>query len=218
MHFQWITAPFAVLSLLALIGSLFLLLNKEWIVGWVKGSLGMVFLFLAVALGLTALNVNGYQPVDKELTVITISFDKVDHQLYKANVVIASSGSEMPFEIHGDLWQVDARVIRWKGLLASLGGQPGYKLDRIQGRYYSLEDERSKPRSVYALSNPDIGFDLWAAVDGLSRYINWFDAEYGSGTYLPMKDGALFTVRLTPSGLIARPENDRAVIAIKEWE
>ena len=215
---QWITAPFAIISVLALVASLFMLLNKEWIVGWVKGSIGMVLLLIAVIMGLTALNVNGYQPVRDEITVATISFDKVERQLYKANIVIASSGSEIPFEIHGDLWQIDARVIKWKGLLASLGGKPGYKLDRIQGRYYTLEDERSKPRSVYALSNPDIGFDLWSSIDSLSRHIQWFDAEYGSGTFLPMADGALFTVQLTPDGLIASPENDRANIAIKEWE
>ena len=46
----------------------------------------------------------------------------------------------------------------------------------------------------------------------------WFDAEYGSATFLPMADGALFTIQLTNNGLIARPENDRAIIAIKEWE
>lgn len=218
MQYQWITAPIAIVSLLALVGALFLLLNKEWIVGWIKGSLGMLLLLIAVVLGLTALNVNGYQPVTKEVTVATISFDKLEKQLYKANVVIASSGTEMPFEIYGDLWQIDARVIKWKGLLETLGGKPGYKLDRIQGRYYTLEDERTKTQSVYALSNPDLGFDLWSSIDTLSKHVRWFDAEYGSGTFLPMADGALFTVRLTSNGLVVRPENDRAIIAIKEWE
>ena len=175
-------------------------------------------LLLAIMLGLTAINVNAYRPVTKEVTVATISFDKLADQVYKANVVMSSSGTERPFEITGDLWQVDARVIKWKGLLAALGGKPGYKLDRIQGRYYTLEDERSKPRSVYALSDPDLGFDLWAAVDSLSDYSGWFDAEYGSATFLPMADGALFSIQLTQSGLIARPENDRAAIAIRQWE
>ncbi len=218
MQYQWITAPFAIISIIALLIALFMLFRKDWIVGWFKGTFGIIMLFIAVAMGLTALNVNGYRPVDKEVSVATISFDKLDNQLYKANVVIAASGSEMPFEINGDLWQVDARVIKWKGLLATLGGKPGYKLDRIQGRYYTLEDERTKERSVYALSNPDVGFDLWSVIDKLSNHIGWFDAEYGSATFLPMADGALFTITLTTNGLIARPENDRAIIAIREWE
>jgi hypothetical protein len=218
MQYQWITAPFAIISLIMLVIALFFLLRKDWIIGWIKGCLGFMFLAIAIFMGLTALNVNAYRPVDKEITVATISFDKADNQLYNANVVISSSGSEIPFEIAGDLWQIDARVIKWKGLLATLGGKPGYKLDRIQGRYFTLEDERSKPRSVYALSNPDVGFDLWSTIDKLSNHINWFDAEYGSATFLPMADGALFTIQLTSNGLIARPENDRAIIAIKEWE
>lgn len=218
MQYQWITAPFAIISLIMLVIALFMLLRKDWILGWIKGTFGFLFLALAILMGLTALNVNAYRPVDKEVTVATISFDKLDKQIYKANVVMSSSGSEMPFEISGDLWQVDARVIKWKGLLASLGGRPGYKLDRIQGRYFTLEDERTKPRSIYALSNPDVGFDLWNALDRLSNHFAWFDAEYGSATFLPMADGALFTIQLTSSGLIARPENDRAIIAIKEWE
>lgn len=218
MQYQWITAPFAIVSLILLVIALFMLLRKDWLLGWLKGSVGFLFLALAILMGLTALNVNAYRPVDKEVTVATISFDKLDEQVYKANVVMSSSGSELPFEISGDLWQVDARVIKWKGLLATLGGRPGYKLDRIQGRYFTLEDERTKPRTIYALSNPDVGFDLWSAIDRLSNHIAWFDAEYGSATFLPMADGALFTIQLTSSGLIARPENDRAIIAIKEWE
>lgn len=218
MQYQWITAPFAVLSIIALVVSLFMLIRKDWFMGWLKGTIGIALLLISIVFALTALNVNGYRPVDKEVSVATISFDKLDDQLYKANVVIAASGSEIPFELNGDLWQVDARVIKWKGLLASLGGQPGYKLDRIQGRYYTLEDERTKERSVFALSNPDIGFDLWVTIDTLSNHVNWFDAEYGSATFLPMADGALFTIKLTSNGLIARPENDRAIIAIREWE
>ena len=218
MQYQWITAPFAIVGLIFLAIALFMLLRRDWFLGWIKGTVGFIFLILAIFIGLTALNVNAYRPVDKEVTVATISFDKLDNQVYKANVVMSASGSEMPFEISGDLWQVDARVIKWKGLLASLGGRPGYKLDRIQGRYFTLEDERTKPRSVYALSNPDVGFDLWSAIDRLSRHIHWFDAEYGSATFLPMADGALFSIQLTSNGLIARPENDRAIIAIREWE
>ena len=33
-----------------------------------------------------------------------------------------------------------------------LGLKPGYQLDRIQGRYFALEDERSKERTLYSLS------------------------------------------------------------------
>ena len=218
MQFQWITGFFALCSLIALIIALFTLIRRDWLVGWIKGSLGLLALAVAVVMALTALNFNAYKAINQETTIATISFDKIGNQLYKANVVLQGGTTEVPYEIAGDLWQIDARIIKWKGLLASLGGKPAYKLDRLEGRYYTLEDERSKARSVYELSNPDVGFDLWTSLKKLSHYIGWFDAEYGSATFLPMADGALFSVRLTNSGMIARPENDRAEMAVKEWQ
>lgn len=218
MQYQWITVPIVLICLIFLALALFMLLRKGWFIGWLKGTAGISVLVFAVALGLTAINVNAYRPVDKEVTVATISFDKLGDQLYKANVVLAASNTELPFELNGDLWLIDAKVIKWKGLLAMLESRPGYKLDQIQGRYYTLEDERTKPHSAYSLSNPDVGFDLWSALDRLSAHIHWFDSEFGGSTFLPMADGALFSVQLTGSGLVARPENDRATLAIREWE
>jgi len=218
MQFQWITGFFALCSLVALVIALFTLVRRDWLMGWIKGSLGLLALAFAVVMALFALNFNAYKAINQEVTVATISFDKIGNQLYKANVVLQGGTTEVPYEIAGDLWQIDARIIKWKGPLAALGGKPAYKLDRLEGRYYTLEDERSKARSVYELSNPDVGFDLWSTLKKLSHYVGWFDAEYGSATFLPMADGALFSVQLTSSGMIARPENDRAEIAVKEWQ
>ncbi|HVK99050.1 MAG TPA: hypothetical protein VM553_04525 [Dongiaceae bacterium] len=218
MHYQWITVVFALASLTALIVALVLLTRRNWFLGWLKGTGGILALVLAVILALTAVNANGYRPLNDEYTVATISFARTGDQQFQASLVLQSNGTEMPFDMNGDLWQIDARVIKWKGLLAALGGQPSYKLDRLQGRYYSLEDEQTKPRSIFALSNPDVGFDLWSVVRGLSRHLAWFDAEYGSATFLPMADGAQYSVRLTPSGMVARPENAQAEQAVKDWQ
>lgn len=218
MQFQWMTVIFAACSVIALLVALFTLLRRDWFMGWLRGMFGFLALALSIVTALGAININGYRVLDQEVTVATISFDKLDKQLYKATVVLQGSAIEMPFEMAGDLWQMDARIIKWKGPFAAMGGTPLYKLDRLQGRYYSLEDERTKARSIYAISNPDVGFDLWRLFKNLSRHVAWFDAEYGSATYLPMADGAIFSVRLTYAGMIARPENDRAELAVKEWE
>ena len=218
MHYQWISAVFVISSIVALVIGLLFLVRKNWFWGWIKGTLGMIALLFALFLALTAINVNAYRPMTEDVSVATVSFDRLGPQRFKANVVVASAGSEIPFELTGDLWQVDARIIRWHGLLEKLGGKPGYKLDRIQGRYFTLEDERTKERMVYALSNPDIGFDLWALIDRLDESLAWFSADYGSVSFLPMADGALFTILISKEGLIARPENERAEAAVKNWE
>src|SRR5690625_5714508 len=55
----------------------------------------------------------------------------------------SSDGTEQEFDLRGDQWQLDARIIKWQGFVAAMGVKPGYRLDRISGRYYTLEDERS---------------------------------------------------------------------------
>src|SRR5690606_39012211 len=110
MQFQWMTGIFALCSLIALLVALFTLLRRDWLMGWLRGTLGLIALVLALVSALAAVNLNGYRIMDQEVTVATISFDKLDRQLYKANVVLQGSATELPFEIAGDLWQMDARI------------------------------------------------------------------------------------------------------------
>ena len=120
------------------------------------------------------------------------------------------------YQLRRDLWRVDARVIRWKGIFALLGFQSGYQLERVQGRYLTLEDERNKEASEYHISRPATGFDVWqSARTGWSMMIN---ADYVSGALMPMADGAIYEVILTNNGLIARPLNGAAQSALRRWE
>jgi len=44
------------------------------------------------------------------------------------------------------------------------------------------------------------------------------DAQFGSAVYMPLVNGAVYSVQLTPKGLIARPLNDVAEQALQgEW-
>jgi hypothetical protein len=43
------------------------------------------------------------------------------------------------------------------------------------------------------------------------------DALYGSATYLPMVDGALYEIKVSQSGLLARPLNQAAREAVGSW-
>ena len=95
---------------------------------------------------------------------------------------------------------------------------PGYRLDRLSGRYYSLEEENSSPRTIYSLTSSSGVIDVWQWLHEYGLAWNIIDASYGSATYLPMEDGALFSVSLSANGLIARPLNDRAQAAVDRWK
>jgi hypothetical protein len=67
---------------------------------------------------------------------------------------------------------------------------------------------------VYPLSQSR-WFDLW---DSLYEAGLWLDAQFGSAVYMPLTNGAVFAVHLTPKGLIARPVNDVAEEALQnDW-
>ncbi len=217
MGYDWITGIVILISVVFLVAGVITLFRKNWFINWLRGSLGMGFVAIAVFFGLLAVNVFSYHQMQKEQDVATLSFEKNARQTYDVTVS-QPGGAEMRYEVRGDLWQIDARMIKWKGFLAGLGFTPGYKLDRLQGRYITLEQERSAKRTVYALSEPDLGFDLWASIKRNAHWLSIVDATYGSATFLPMADGAIFSVSMGNSGLVARPLNDRADLALKEWE
>lgn len=215
MAYEWITGIFLIACIVFLVIGIATLARKHWILAWVRGTSGILCLLLALLFGLLSINLFSYQRLTAETPVATLSFEQQDNQAFGVSVVLPQGG-ERKFRVAGDLWQVDAKIIKWHGLFSALGFVPGYKLDRLQGRYIALEDERTLERTVYALSEPDIGFDLWQTIQS-SEWLPWVDAVYGSATYLPMADGAIFSISLSHSGLVARPMNDRAELAVSEW-
>ena len=209
-----------VLVLLGAVGLLFaarVLLRGGWLLGWLRGMFGFAVLALGLLVGLAALDVFSYRQILTEKSLATVSFEKVETQKYNATLVDAE-GNEQRFELYGDQWQLDARLVKWSGSLAGLGIKPGYRLDRISGRYLSLEDERHARRSVYALAESPYGIDLWAWLNGASSQMPWIDAVYGNAAFVPMEDGALFEVTLSHTGLLARPLNDPAKEAVNRWQ
>lgn len=211
------TVPLLILALclgLVLVGAL-ILFRQQWFMQWLKGSAGLLCVGLAIYLSMFALNLFSYQSLTRESPVATVSFREVGPQTYSATVT-QPNGQASQYELSGDLWQLDARIIKWKGLFALLGFSPGFQLDRISGRYLALEDELSQARTVYEVGTPSVGLDIWqSAHDGWSLMV---DAKYGSATYLPMANGAMFEVTMSGSGLIGRPLNGSAQVAVEQWD
>ncbi len=177
---------------------------------------GIFVLLLSCAVALVSLDVASYHQLTKEEAVASISFAKNAEQQFRATVV-GTNGTERQYELSGDLWQIDAQIIKWKKPLMGLGIKPGYRLGRITGRYYSLEQERSAERTVYELDKTTFGIDIWHWLRDNAAF-PLVDALYGNASFLPMSDGALYTINLTGTGLIARPLNEPAEKAVSNWQ
>lgn len=216
MVYPAIALVIVLLSLLAVVAGLRLLLGRRWLLAWLRGCAGLLLLVIAAIALLAAWDLYGYRQLLEEKPIATLAFAGDGDHHYKV-VLIDEGGGEQRHSLSGDMWQLDVRLLKWHDGLARLGFKPGYRLDRLAGRYLSLEDEQRLPRTVVGLDQRPGSIDSWRWLRHLDNHLSLVDAEYGSATYLPMADGALYSVGLGPSGLVARPLNDRARFAIEQW-
>ena len=157
----------------------------------------------------------GYSRLTGEQPVADIQFTRMAPGEYAARLMQEGRLDRL-FTLRGDEWQLDARVITWKPPATILGLEPAYQLERLSGRYSSVEAERSAPRTVHALAE-EHALDFWSLAHHFPAFTPGVDAYYGTATYLPMADGARFRVTLSRDALVARPVNEPARQAVGDW-
>lgn len=194
----------------AILSGLFLFLGirslgiGHFVVGAVQGSVSLLFFSLFGFFFLMTSHLYTYEHLTKEQAVATVSFEKLVGRLYRATAAF-SDGRDEQFLIHGDEWQLDARILKWHGVAQLMGMDNLFRLERLSGRYSDIEMERSARRSVYALGKKaGWQIDLWNLAKDHKSWIPWVDAAYGSAAYMPMEDNSIYRVTLGQSGLIAR--------------
>ncbi len=159
---------------------------------------------LVLACVLLAFALTGYARLTSEVPVLDLAFQQTGAQRYEVEV-LHPDGRRERFDLHGDDWRVDVKVVKWRPWAVLAGLDPVYRLDRIGGRYRTVADERERERSVHTLAISGNG-DLWDLAQRHPRWLPFVDTEYGSSAYLPMRDGGRARVTLSPlGGLVARP-------------
>jgi len=213
----WVKAAIIVFAVLGLI--LFLLgIQRVWrrrvLTGCLEGLVGLLLLAIAALMVAISVNLHTYDRLTHESTVAEVRFQGIGPQHFWADVMTKNNTETL--DLRGDEWQIDARVLKWHGTAVLIGFDTLYRLDRLSGRYWDLSKERTGPRTVYSLSE-EPGLDLWMMAKRYARWMPWVDAVYGSATYMPMVDGAHYSVSVSNSGLLARPDNDIARKAVTGW-
>ena len=127
------------------------------------------------------------------------------------------TGPPRHFELRGDEWQIDARVLKWRAMGSLLGFDTVYRLERLSGRYASVAAERAGARTVHDLSR-ETSLDVWSLVKQHHAYVPFADALYGCAVYVPMSVGAEYAVSVSASGLVVRPGNEAARKAVGGWK
>jgi hypothetical protein len=215
MTFTALIAVFALVGILFLFAAVRRLRRRRLLGGVLNGATALVLILLSVCAALIGANLRTYQRLSFEQPAGELQFTRTGEREFNA-VLTYPGGERANFALRGDEWQVDARVLKWRAFANLVGFDTAYRLERIGGRYTRIEDERAEARTVYAL-NPPQRIDPWELAHRYRSWLPWLDALYGSATFLPMADGALYEIKVSQSGLIARPLNQAARDAVGSW-
>jgi hypothetical protein len=163
---------------------------------------GLLLLTLGMLAGAIDVGLTGYRALTREDLAARIQVRPVARQRFEATFRIPDR-PDMSFEVAGDEIYVDARILKWTPMANMLGLHTAYELDRVTGRYVDIEKEQTLQRTVYSLAEPK-PVDLFALRRAYPAFSPLVDAEYGSGSFVPVTRPAEFEVRVSTTGLLIR--------------
>ena len=182
---------------------------------WFRGTAVTLSVLFAVLIFISIDELATYRHVEVDRQIATLALKKKASNHFSVRF-FPEGGVADVFELFGDQWQVDAKIIKWSPLLEKMGMDASYRFERISGRYEKLEQQLSSTLSAHSLNKDYYLPDVW----GLSAEYPWFPgvaARYGSGTYVPMVDKAKYGLYLRHDGLHAKPLNDIAMRTLASW-
>jgi hypothetical protein len=187
---------------------------------FMSGSILLLSAALVVALGviaaLGAASLRTYSRLIHEQEAARVAMRQIAPKHYAVSVQPKDAPAQS-FELLGDEWQIDARLLKWRPLATIAGFDTVYRLDRLSGRYTDVAEERAAKRTVHGLAERGT-LDFWALLRRYHEYLPLADALYGSAAFVPMAEGAEYLVTVSSTGLVVRPANDAARKAVGAWK
>ena len=178
--------------------------------GAMRLGAGALSVLLALALlagaalcAVVTAGLSGYRALTREELAATVYTTPTGPQAFEARIVLPD-GSEADYRLAGDQFAIEARILKWHPWANLLGLHTSYELDRVTGRYLSIEDERGRPRTVFPLA-PEHRIDLFAWRARAPWLAPLVDAEYGSSTFTRGDQPATYEVSVSTTGLLVRP-------------
>ncbi len=197
-----IAIVFLFLCLVSFIAGVLSLRKRRVSAGSIGLLVGLLFLSLAALFATVGISIHGYRALTYEEVAAKVRIEPVEPGKFSADFRFPDGRSER-FELSGDEFYVDAHILKWKAIANFFGLHTVYELDRVAGRYTRLEDERSKPRTVFSLgrTKPLDMFNLRMRYSFLKPLV---DAEYGSASFVPAKNATELEIRVSTTGLLIR--------------
>lgn len=131
----------------------------------------------------------------------------------------ADGDQQHQFMLDGDQWQLDYRVIRFSTSYFMLSNEHMIKFTRISNRYDNESEQMTRKRYVYPLEKTPLFVpDMWQFFHSAQQYLPFIDSAYGGAVFVPLIDGAEYSVQIGFAGITVKADNDIAKTAIVNWQ
>lgn len=164
--------------------------------------LGLLLVSLGLLEGAITLGIQGYRALAREEVAARVFVRPTGPQHFTATFQFPD-GRQASYALAGDEIYVDAHILKWHPLINLLGLQTAYELDRVEGRYQNVDQERKAQRTLYSIA-PERPVDLFGLRRRYTFLAPLLDAQYGSGVFVPVEQPAQLEVRVLTGGLIIR--------------
>ena len=174
----------------------------------VRGLLQLVsagtLISLSTLIFIACINLNTYKNLNQETPLASIEFEELKHEPGRFIATLSMhDGLTRRYELKGDQWQIDARIIKWGSTAIHLGLKPLYQLERLSGRYSHTDEQNAFKQTANELLISK-GIDIWELAQQFKSYLPFIDASYGSATYQSMQNGLQYDIFLTNTALITK--------------
>ncbi len=166
-----------------------------------------------LAAGLIGLNLQGYARLTYEVPLAEVTVQAVN-PAQKVFAVTVRRLDETHFvqtcTLQGDAWEIGGRFQKWKAWANEIGLNSTYTLDQISNRYNTAADGDGQRITACDLKGPQPQASQYLpdfVVQWVLRHMLVEDRLFGSASYMPMADGAAYTVIATQFGFNAEPAN-----------
>ena len=193
---------FCAFSFVSFVAGILSLRKRRFSGGSVGLLVGLLFLTLSALFATVTVSIQGYRALTYEEVAARVRIEPREPERFTVFFQFPD-GRTATFLLAGDEFYVDSHILKWKPIANLFGLHTIYELDRVAGRYTRLEDERSKPRTVFSVGRHK-PFDMFNLRMRYSLLKPRVDAQYGSATFIPAKEFTELEIRVSTTGLLIR--------------
>lgn len=182
------------LALWALVVAWGVLRRRHWITGGMAATGGVLLLGLAALAGIIVLATREYRVLGAEQLAATLRTEPLPNRHFHATIVLPGQPVAM-YDLAGELFTIDAHILRWHPIVRIWGLGTAYKLNRVTSR---------KQEMAYSLAPPG-GLDMFHLVKAFPLLALLVDADERSASVTAAAWPANFDVLVSATGLVIRP-------------